>query len=485
MGQWIVSETEEERMGMTRGKGQRVGAEPGGLRIEDCSLGKLTQLYAASSRCNYRDLLQYLNLTENKDLRSMSQPVLDSKDSTDIYLDVALYAILDVQEKEQKFITYIWVDMQWRDHYIIWKKSEFCGIDRIHIPTTAVWTPDVTIEEMTEKNKAPQTPYIMIFSDGEAWLRNNMVLVTSCKMQVYTFPFDTQKCNISFKSVIHSDKHMKLIQHKTSQRITKWSLDVMQTQSEWLFINITFINKTLNNFGINQSMIVYTITMKRRSVLYVVNFIVPILLFLGLDLASFLISDSGGEKLSFKVTVLLAVTVMQLILNEILPSSSDRIPLIAIYCIGIFGFMMLSLLETILVMYLMEKDSASQAKEDRDKSLSEDCKDKRGKVSFHKCFRDVELIRCASACDASTSETPSELLQVAKEGSSSQLTKESQDFEKEVMKALALLLSSRKIEEEPGYWNRTTKTINKVFFIIYITTVTSFLFFMFISWNTG
>ena len=69
-------------------------------------------------------------------------------------------------------------------------------------------------------------------------------------------------------------------------------------------------------------------TIKRRSVLYVANFIVPILFFLCLDLASFLISESGGEKLSFKVTVLLAVTVMQLILNDILPSSSDRIPLI-------------------------------------------------------------------------------------------------------------------------------------------------------------
>lgn len=68
--------------------------------------------------------------------------------------------------------------------------------------------------------------------------------------------------------------------------------------------------------------------MKRRSVLYIVNFLLPVLFFLGLDLASFLISDHGGEKLSFKVTVLLAVTVLQLILNEILPSSSDSIPLI-------------------------------------------------------------------------------------------------------------------------------------------------------------
>lgn len=68
--------------------------------------------------------------------------------------------------------------------------------------------------------------------------------------------------------------------------------------------------------------------MKRRSTLYIINFLLPILFFLSLDFASFLISDSGGEKLGFKVTVLLAITVMQLILNEILPSSSNTIPLI-------------------------------------------------------------------------------------------------------------------------------------------------------------
>ena len=68
--------------------------------------------------------------------------------------------------------------------------------------------------------------------------------------------------------------------------------------------------------------------MKRRSLLYVVNFLLPVLFFLCLDVASFMISNSGGEKLSFKVTVLLAVTVMQLLLNEILPASSNRVPLI-------------------------------------------------------------------------------------------------------------------------------------------------------------
>ncbi|KAI9546912.1 hypothetical protein NQZ68_022858 [Dissostichus eleginoides] len=86
-------------------------------------------------------------------------------------------------------------------------------------------------------------------------------------------------------------------------------------------------------------------------------------------------SDSGGEKVSFQVTVLLAVTVMQLILNDILPSSSDGIPLMAVFCFGMFGLIMVSLLETILVMYLIEKDSASE-ENNADKGLRKDCGDK-------------------------------------------------------------------------------------------------------------
>jgi len=165
--------------------------------------------------------------------------------------------------------------------------------------------------------------------------------------------------------------------------------------------------------------------MERRPLLYIVNFLLPVLFFLCLDLSSFMISDRGGEKLSFKVTVLLAITVLQLILNEILPSSTDRVPLIgketesclywtkrymisinmnsflsqlmmcfllpvAVYCIGIFGLMMLSLLETIFVMYLIEKDS-QDSETDRDQSPREECI-KHNNGTFHSCHTGESLI---------------------------------------------------------------------------------------------
>ncbi|KAA0705287.1 5-hydroxytryptamine receptor 3A [Triplophysa tibetana] len=66
--------------------------------------------------------------------------------------------------------------------------------------------------------------------------------------------------------------------------------------------------------------------MKRRPLLYVITFISPVFCFLVLDLASYFIDAGGGEKLSFKVTLLLSMSVLLLILNDKLPSTANEVP---------------------------------------------------------------------------------------------------------------------------------------------------------------
>ena len=58
----------------------------------------------------------------------------------------------------------------------------------------------------TEKDKASASPYLIVFNDGQVWLRNDMLVISTCKMDVYKFPFDIQSCNLSFKSDIYSSE---------------------------------------------------------------------------------------------------------------------------------------------------------------------------------------------------------------------------------------------------------------------------------------
>ncbi|XP_072230087.1 5-hydroxytryptamine receptor 3A-like [Leuresthes tenuis] len=463
------------------------------------------------TNCSYQDVLNYLNLTRNNELYSMTRPVKNYKRPTLVTLEVLLYAILDVVEKDQKFIPYVWTVMRFHNEYISWDPNQFCGIENVSVPAEILWKPDLAIEEMTEKDKAPPSPYLTINNKGEVEIQNDQVLVSTCRMHIFTFPFDIQRCNLSFKSVIHTARDIRLQPSDNSSEATEWSRDLMRTQYEWLFINMKVTAINASNSG-DQDTIIYTVSviayftqiysnkcilvfsnlilqinMKRRPLLYIVNFLLPVLFFLCLDMSSFMISDRGGEKLSFKVTVLLAITVLQLILNDILPSSTDRVPLIAVYCIGIFGLMMLSLLETIFVMYLIEKDSQG-SETDRDQSLrKESIKDNNG--TFHSCHTEVQK-RTQSGCiyELSAVESPSELLSAFKEGNSSKQTEDQtlerlSDELRKMEKTLSLILKTQKEEEKLGYWTRVAKRVNKYFLIFYVTVSILFLLVIYLQWN--
>ncbi|XP_042071877.1 5-hydroxytryptamine receptor 3A [Haplochromis burtoni] len=433
--------------------------------------------------CNFQDIVNHLNLKKDELKYTMSRPIINNKNYTEVFITIRLYAILDMREIDQTLITYIWVDLAWLNEYIKWKRDDFCGIEYITIPTSYLWIPDITIEEMTEKDKASPSPYLSIYHNGRVEFRNDQVVLSTCKMHVYKFPFDTQSCNLSFKSIFHDDKEIYLRNNSiNNSTVTELSRKMMHTQYEWLFIDMSVNNEVVEGYGFNQTVVIYTITMKRRSVLYVANFILPVLFFLLLDLSSFLISDTGGEKLGFKVTVLLAVTVMQLLLNEILPSSSDSIPLIAVYCIGIFALMLLSLLEAILVKHLIEKEDET----DGDRSLGENSGNNQGGHSFYSCFREIRrLSHHASVDEVSSHETPS--VSLSRKGSSSILTEVSFALEKvsdelqETRKTMTLLSSNRK----SGYWTRMAKKVNKIFLIFYLTAVTVFLAYMVSLWNSA
>ncbi|XP_037546869.1 5-hydroxytryptamine receptor 3B-like [Nematolebias whitei] len=410
--------------------------------------------------CSYEDVLTYLNLTKDNSRYIMSRPVKNYRTTTTVKLQMLIYAILDVREADQTFISYIWVHMLWENDYIMWNTSEFCGIPYIEVPAEVLWKPDLMIEEMIEKDKAPPSPFLCINADGTVELRNDVVVISTCKMHIYTFPFDIQTCNVSFKSVLYADDEINITEFENKTMATEWSFEAMRSKFEWMYLSQTITTKTVNYFGFNQSVIVYTIKMKRKSALYVANFLLPVLFFLCLDFASLLMSN-GGDKISFKVTVLLAVTVMQLILNEILPATTNNIPLIVIYCIGSFGLMLLSLLETILINYLMEKDASQDGTE---QSLNEE--------------RETNASIYEKLADQTSS--------VYKEGSGSQLTElflavEKVSAEIGVIKT-CVLLSRNKEQETPGYWTSLANRINKVFTVFYIAAVTGFLCTLFFLW---
>ncbi|XP_029699327.1 5-hydroxytryptamine receptor 3A-like [Takifugu rubripes] len=409
--------------------------------------------------CSYQDVLDHLNLTTDNNVFRLTRPVLDHTQPTIVELDIILFAILSVR---------------WNNHRISWDPEEFCGITKVSVPQDILWKPDLCIYEMIQKDESPLDPYVEVTYDGHVASDQDVKVVSTCKMDIHKFPFDTQSCNITIGSANYCAKEMRLVPFSNSSRATQFSRELIKTQGEWEFLQLSV---TRTNFSIQDKIwenLIYTFTMKRRPLLYVINFLLPIVFFLTLDLASFFIADQRGEKLGFKVTVLLAISVLLLILNDILPSMSNKTPLIATYCIVIFALMLLSLLETILVTYLLDKSSQEKLR------VMKNCEDKQGRD-------DRKSSCCSCICKASGDDHQGEVNPVAEEvntniqpgdGGVLMLILEQQ---KELQKTLNLHLGRR---GESCKLMLLAARINKAFFFFYVAAVSVFLLLIFAEWSS-
>ncbi|XDV14095.1 hypothetical protein PO909_002311 [Leuciscus waleckii] len=331
---------------------------------ENCSKAETAQ---AKKR-----LFDRLSLNENYSQNTRMSPLTFHDAPEDvIYFDPAIISvdlyvtsITNVNEKAQSISTQIKMITGWPNSNMTWKPDQYCEIKSYAAPKNLFWTPDINIMESIKTDfGTKESPYVLLLSEGFTVSTDVLALTTACKMDLYRFPFDTQICSITLQSTVYSDQEIILDTLSDAKWATFKSKELFQAQGEWDLISINsssvIIDDDVGEFGINQ--LIYQVTIKRRPLLYVINIIIPVFFFLVLDVIAFFIDTSGSDKVSFKVTLLLSISVMLLILYSTLPSTAENIPLIGVFCCAVFCLIGIGLLETFLVNYLMARGAEKRS----------------------------------------------------------------------------------------------------------------------------
>ncbi|XP_062382870.1 5-hydroxytryptamine receptor 3A-like [Sardina pilchardus] len=317
---------------------------------------------------------------------SAVRPVRDWRTPTYATVDLYLYVIIDVDEKFQSFTTGVSLSASWTNELLRWDPLDFCGIQQFNVPREYVWRPHFTIMESietkqsgaeqasqvllraavlieTKQSGAEQASQVLLRAGGMVFYGDTYKITSTCNMDLHKFPFDTQRCKLTLLALLTTIDQVRLFLPSNSSDVTTGSLTVFQKQGEWDLISV-HVSKDNLTIGPREVLdqLVYTITITRKPQLYIINFLVPVLVFLVLDLMSFFMNESRGEKLGFKVTILLAISVLLLILHDILPSTDKKTPVIGIFCTGVFSFVGCSIVETITVSFLMRMASKCDAK---------------------------------------------------------------------------------------------------------------------------
>ncbi|XP_053300368.1 5-hydroxytryptamine receptor 3A isoform X1 [Pleuronectes platessa] len=410
------------------------------------------------SDCSYLSLLTHLNLIQTDSPLSIMRPVKNWTTTTVVSLDMLLFGILEVDEKSQTVTTQVQTQMSWRNEFLNWNSSNFCGIKMLTVPRNMLWVPDVSIQEDTsDTGTIRNSPLVTLTSNGWVSASGRQRLTTTCQFKLYLFPFDTQRCKITFGSMNYDAESMILRTINSQETLSSVSELIMITQGEWELLNMTIIYDSLEKQNVAESRLIYTVIIMRKPMLYVINLIVPLFYFLILDLASFFIRV---EKLSFKVTLLLSISVLLLLLQDMLPSTEAKLPLMASFCVWVFALVGLSILEAMLIDFLLGFDGCC------------------GNNAQNAVNNQEVEIQLEGNTDPSAAEERGHLGPVMKPSEVELLMLILEEVK------VARMETGRHVKDDrkPGRYTRLAQIIDSVYFVLYFLNVVGYLVYNNVEW---
>nr|XP_046180792.1 neuronal acetylcholine receptor subunit alpha-7-like isoform X1 [Oncorhynchus gorbuscha]XP_046180793.1 neuronal acetylcholine receptor subunit alpha-7-like isoform X1 [Oncorhynchus gorbuscha]XP_046180794.1 neuronal acetylcholine receptor subunit alpha-7-like isoform X1 [Oncorhynchus gorbuscha] len=292
----------------------------------------------------YKELMANYNRLE--------RPVINDSSPLLVELGMTLLQIIDVDEKNQVLMTNAWLQLYWTDVYLSWNPENYPGVQNLRFPSSQIWTPDILLyNSADERFDATFHTNVLVNASGYCQYIPPGILKSTCYIDVRWFPFDVQKCDLKFGSWTHNGwlLDLQMLDVDTSTYIPN---------GEWDLVGVPAKRNELYYDCCKEPYpdVTFTVTMRRRTLYYGLNLLIPCVLISGLALLVFLLPADSGEKISLGITVLLSLTVFMLLVAEIMPATSDSVPLIAQYFASTMMIVGLSVVVTVLVLQFHHHD---------------------------------------------------------------------------------------------------------------------------------
>lgn len=163
----------------------------------------------------------------------------------------------------------------------------------------------------------------LIHFDGNVTYNFPTKVEASCPIDVSRFPFDRQVCDLMFGSWVYNG-----FQLNVTSRQSNADLSSVKENVEFIIDNAPIMRHELY-YGCCAhpfpDVTVY-IHLTRKPDYYITNIIIPSVLVTVVASFGFLLPVDSGEKVGLELTVMLAMSVFQLLVADQLPPSADSTP---------------------------------------------------------------------------------------------------------------------------------------------------------------
>ena len=150
---------------------------------------------------------------------------------------------------------------------------------------------------------------------------------------------------MKFGSWTFNGKQVKLGWYENKMKV---DLTDYVASGTWDIINVPGTHKPYVKEG-DVEQIIFTIVIRRKTLFYTVNLIIPCVLISFLSVCVFYLPADAGEKMTMCISILLSLVVFLLLVSKILPPTSIVVPLIAKYLLFTFIMNIFTIFITVII----------------------------------------------------------------------------------------------------------------------------------------
>ncbi|XP_024085259.1 neuronal acetylcholine receptor subunit alpha-7 isoform X2 [Cimex lectularius] len=238
---------------------------------------------------------------------------------------------------------------EWNDYNLRWNESEYGGVKDLRITPNKIWRPDVLMYNSADEGfDGTYHTNVVVKNNGSCLYVPPGIFKSTCKIDITWFPFDDQHCEMKFGSWTYDGNQLDLVLKSEDGG----DLSNFITNGEWFLLGMPGKKNTITYQCCPEPYVdvTFTIKIRRRTLYYFFNLIVPCVLISSMALLGFTLPPDSGEKLTLGVTILLSLTVFLNLVAETLPQVSDAIPLLGTYFNCIMFMVASSVVLTVVVL---------------------------------------------------------------------------------------------------------------------------------------
>ena len=262
----------------------------------------------------------HANLTSG--YNKIVRPVNNQSDAVEVDITLYLIALQEVDEVLERFSFVGAFKTTWKDDKLVWNPSDYGGITSVMMNYEDVWVPEISILNPSEKLDSFGKDWQDIryhFNGTSIWWPGDYIKV-ACTFNVYYFPYDVQTCSVNVYIWGYNAFEVLLTANSSTVVLGQTENPSWKIQSTHATVEIDQTNVSRGKFSF---------TLKRKPAYVIINVFVPILFLCLLNILVFLLPAESGERISYSITVMLAIAVYMTIVSSTLPKSSDPVPLVS------------------------------------------------------------------------------------------------------------------------------------------------------------